>query len=343
MSPSTETMRAVIVKQPGGPEMLAVGDAPVPRIGRGEVLIHVKAAGVNRADIQQRKGHYPPPPGAPETLGMEVSGTIAAVGADVYRWKHGDAVCALLAGGGYAEYCTAPQGQCLPIPEGVSLVDASALPEAAMTVWANLFDTGFQDGPLHDRPMLRPKDSFLVQGGSSGIGTFAIQAARFIGARVITTAGSREKCDFCRSLGAEAAFNYREGNWVAGVWAWSTGKGVDVVLDMVGGDYFGKHIELLAKRGRLVHIATSKGAEVQLDLREVMRKRLIVTGSTLRARADEEKSHLRQGVEAGLWPAIASGAIRPVVHQVFPLEQAADAHRFMEASTHIGKIVLVVS
>lgn len=326
-------MKAVAVREPGGPEVLAMGEAPVPRIGRGEVLIRVKAAGLNRADIQQRKGHYPPPRGESEVLGLEVSGRIAAVGADVYRWKEGDAVCALLAGGGYAEYCAAPQGQCLPIPSGVPILDAAALPEAAFTVWANLFDT----------QILRPMDSLLVQGGSSGIGSFAIQAARFFGSRVITTAGTKAKCDFCLSIGAEAAFNYREQNWVAESWAWSSGKGVSVILDMIGGDYFGKHIDLLANRGRLVNIATAKGAEVQLDLREVMRKRLIVTGSTLRARPAEEKSRLREGMEAKLWPAIASGAIRPIVHQIFPLEQVEQAHRLMESSAHIGKILLVVS
>jgi NADPH2:quinone reductase len=326
-------MKAVIVREPGGPEALVIGEVPVPRVGRGEVLIRVKAAGLNRADIQQRKGLYPPPRGESQILGMEVSGHIAAAGPDVYRWKEGDAVCALLAGGGYAEYCTAPQGQCLPIPDGVSVLDAAALPEAAFTVWANLFDT----------QILRPGDGLLVQGGSSGIGCFAIQAARFFGSRVITTAGSKAKCDFCLSIGAEAAFNYREENWVAESWAWSSGKGISVILDMVGGDYFGKHIDLLANRGRLVNIATSKGAEVQLDLREVMRKRLIITGSTLRARPAEEKSRLREGVEAKLWPAIAKGAIRPIVHEVFPLEQVQQAHRLMESSTHMGKILLLVS
>ncbi|MGI8769904.1 MAG: NAD(P)H-quinone oxidoreductase [Acidobacteriaceae bacterium] len=330
---TSATMKAVVVREPGGPEMLAIGETPVPQVGRGEVLIRVKAAGLNRADIQQRKGHYPPPRGASEILGMEVSGHIAAIGPDVFRWKEGDAMCALLAGGGYAEYCVAPQGQCLPIPGGVSIIDAAALPEAAFTVWANLFDT----------QILRPVDSFLVQGGSSGIGTFAIQAACFFGSRVITTAGSKAKCDFCLTLGAEAAFNYREQNWVAETWAWSAGKGVSVILDMVGGDYFGKHIDLLANRGRLVNIATSKGAEVQLDLREVMRKRLIITGSTLRARPAEEKSRLREGVEAKLWPAIASGAIRPIVHQVFPLAEVQQAHRLMESSAHMGKILLEVS
>jgi NADPH2:quinone reductase len=325
-------MRAIVVDHPGDADTLRIAQVPRPAPGPGEVLIRVAAAGLNRADIAQRKGHYPPPPGTTDTLGMEVSGHVAAIGTNVARWKPEDAVCALLAGGGYAEYCVAPQGQVLPIPDGVSLDDAASLPEAAFTVWANLFDT----------QMLRARETLLVQGGSSGIGSFAIQAARFMGARVVATAGSAEKCAFCRELGAEAAWNYKEENWVAEAWAWSQGKGIHVILDMVAGDYFGKHVELLAQRGRLIHIATTKGAEVKLDLREVMRKRLVITGSTLRARRPEEKSLLREGVEATFWPAIASGAIRPIVYARFPLEQAAAAHRLMESSAHLGKIVLTL-
>ncbi len=325
-------MRAIVVTQPGDADMLRLAEVPRPVAGPGEVLIRVAAAGVNRADIVQRKGHYPPPAGVSDLLGMEVSGNVAAVGTHVSRWNAGDAVCALLGGGGYAEYCVVPQGQVLPVPQGVSLIDAASLPEAAFTIWANLFDT----------QMLRAKESLLVQGGSSGIGSFAIQAAKAMGARVVATAGSAAKCDFCRELGAEAAWDYKEENWAAAAWAWSAAKGIQVVLDMVGGDYFNKHIELLAQRGRLIHIATTKGAQVQLDLREVMRKRLIITGSTLRARRPEEKSHLREGVEAKLWPAIASGAIRPVVHTTFALAEAAAAHRLMESSAHMGKIVLTL-
>ncbi len=332
MSESEKTMRAIVVEYPGDADALRLAEVPRPVPGPGELLIKVAAAGVNRADIAQRKGHYPAPAGISTILGMEVSGSVTALGTNVGGWKIGDTICALLGGGGYAEYCVVPQGQVLPIPEGVSITDAGSLPEAAFTVWANLFDT----------QMLRARDSFLIQGGSSGIGSFAIQAARFMGARVVTTAGSAEKCDFCRELGAEAAWNYKTENWVAAAWAWSEGKGIQVILDMVGGDYFGKHIELLAQRGRLIHIATTKGAEVQLDLREVMRKRLIVTGSTLRSRRPEEKSILREGVEAKLWPAIASGAIRPIVHATFPLAEAAEAHRLMESSTHLGKIVLTL-
>lgn len=324
-------MRAIVVKGPG--DTMHVAEVPRPKPRSGEVLVRIAAAGVNRADIVQRKGHYPPPVGITNILGMEVSGHVAAIGTNVVRWKVGDSVCALLAGGGYAEYCVAPQGQVLPVPDGVSLTDAASLPEAAFTVWANLFS---------DTQPLRMRESLLVQGGSSGIGSFAIQAAKYIGARVVATAGSAEKCAYCRDLGAEAAWNYKTENWVAAAWAWSEGKGIQVILDMVGGDYFGKHIELLAQRGRLIHIATTNGAEVKLDLREVMRKRLIVTGSTLRARRAEEKSLLREGVEAKLWPAIASSAIRPTVHATFPLADVAEAHRLMESSAHLGKIVLTL-
>ncbi len=322
-------MRAIVVKN----SAMHVAEVPRPVPRAGEILIRVTAAGVNRADLVQRKGHYPPPAGITDILGMEVSGHVAAVGANVARWKQGDAVCALLAGGGYAEYCVVPQGQVLPLPQGVSLEDAASLPEAAFTVWANLF---------FDTQQLRTRESFLVQGGSSGIGSFAIQAARSIGARVVATAGSAEKCAFCRDLGAEATWNYKTENWMAAAWAWSEGKGIQVILDMVGGDYFGKHIELLSQRGRLIQIATTQGAEVKLDLREVMRKRLIITGSTLRARRPEEKSLLREGVEAKLWPAIAKGTIRPTVHSRFPLADAAEAHQLMESSAHLGKIVLTL-
>jgi putative PIG3 family NAD(P)H quinone oxidoreductase len=297
-------MRAIVLKGLGDAGTMRVAEVPRPTPRSGELLIKVTAAGVNRADIVQRKGHYPPPAGITDILGMEVSGYVAATGTNVARWKVGDAVCALLAGGGYAEYCVAPQGQVLPVPDGVSLEHAASLPEAAFTVWANLF---------FDTQPLRTRESLLIQGGSSGIGSFAIQAARSIGARVVATAGSQEKCAYCRDLGAEAAWNYKEENWVAAGWAWSEGKGIQVILDMIGGDYFGKHIELL-----------------------------IVTGSTLRARRPEEKSLLREGVEAKLWPAIANGAIRTTVHARFPLAEAGDAHQLMESSAHLGKIVLTL-
>ena len=327
-----QMMQAMVVQHPGAADVLKLAQVARPSPAPDEVLIQVAAAGVNRADILQRKGHYPPPPGVSALLGLEVSGHVTATGADVTRWKPGDAVCALLGGGGYAEYCVVPQGQVLPAPAGWSLQDAASLPEAAFTVWANLFDT----------QMLHTGETILVQGGSSGIGSFAIQAARYMGARVVATAGSPAKCDFCRELGAVAAWNYKADDWSAEALAWSEGKGIQVILDMVGGDYFSKHIELLAQRGRLIHIAATKGAEVKLDLREVMRKRLIVTGSTLRARPPLEKSLLREGVEAKLWPAVESGAIRSVVHARFPLAQAAAAHRLMESSEHLGKIILTL-
>jgi len=333
MTLQDDRMRAIVVKQPGDAGMMYVAEVPRPAPGPGEVLIRVAAAGVNRADLIQRTGHYPPPAGVTEILGMEVSGHIAAIGTNVARWRPGDAVCALLAGGGYAEYCVAPQGQVLPVPDSVSLEDAASLPEAAFTVWANLFA---------DTVPLRAPETLLIQGGASGIGSFAIQAARSVGARVVATAGSAEKCAYCRELGADAAWNYKTENWVAGAWAWSEGRGLQVIFDMVGGDYFGKHVELLGPRGRLIHIATTRGADVKLDLREVMRKRLLITGSTLRARRPEEKSILREGVEARLWPAIARGAIHPTVNARFPLAEAADAHRLMESSGHLGKIVLVL-
>ncbi|MGA7885452.1 MAG: NAD(P)H-quinone oxidoreductase [Acidobacteriaceae bacterium] len=333
-------MRIVAMEGFGGPEVLRIGQAERPMPGAGEVLIQVVAAGLNRADILQRQGHYPPPAGASEVLGMEVSGTVVERGPGAEeRWKVGDAVCALVPGGGYAEFCVAHGGCCLPVPDGVSLEKAAALPEAAMTVWANLFATD-----ARNTPRLFAGERFLMQGGTSGIGVMAIQAARARGARVASTAGSAEKCEFLRGLGCERAWNYREENWAAGAAEWATEQGgVDVILDMVAGDYFAKHVELLGVGGRLIHIATAHGAEVNLDLRKVMRKRLTVTGSTLRARPVEEKRRLRGAVEAELWPLIATGRVRVVVDRVFPMEGAGEAQRRMESSAHIGKIVLRMS
>jgi NADPH2:quinone reductase len=325
-------MRAIHVTAPGGPEVLRVETAPVPRPATGEVLLHIVAAGVNRADLLQRQGHYPPPPGASPILGMEVSGHVAELGPGTSsRWRVGDAVCALLGGGGYAEFCTVPEGQCLSVPSGVSIRDAAAVPEAVITVWANLFEPR----------RLFPGNRFLVQGGSSGIGTTAIQMARAFGARVATTAGSDEKCAFCLGLGAEIAINYR-GDWAAELASWAQPHGIDTILDMIGGDYFPKHIALLATGGRLVHIATSRGSQATVDLRSIMMKRLLVTGSTLRPRSIEEKSALARGVEQEVWPLFANGQIRPIVDSAFPLERAADAHRLMESGRHTGKIVLAV-
>lgn len=333
-------MRIVAMAGFGGAEVLHLGEAETPRPGSGEVLIRVAAAGVNHADLHQREGHYPPPPGASAILGMEVAGEIVERGPGAEsRWQVGDRVCALVPGGGYAKYCVAHGGCCLPIPGSLSMEEAASLPEAAFTVWANLFVTSAVSAGH-----LFAGESFLMQGGTSGVGTMAIQAARCFGARVVSTAGSVEKCAFLRELGCERAFNYREEDWAAGVRAWATsgvgGPGVDVILDMVGGDYFAKHLELLARDGRLIHIATLRGADVPLDLRKMMAKRLTITGSTLRSRPVEEKKRLRDQVEEHLWPLIASEKIRAVVDRAYPMEEAAEAHRRMESSRHIGKIVL---
>lgn len=327
-----EGMRAIQITQPGGPEVLTIAEMSTPKPGAGEVLIKVAAAGINHADLLQREGHYPPPPGASPLLGMEVSGHIAEVGTRVdARWKIGDAVCALIPGGGYAEYCVASAGCCLPVPKTVSVTDAAALPEAVFTVWANLFA----------RPWLIAGERFLVHGGTSGIGTTAIQMAKNFGARVITTARSVEKCQICLSLGAERAFNYRDEDWLAGAQEWS-GDGVDVILDMIGGDYFPKHLKLLAMDGRLIHISTLHGNEVTSDLRSIMVKRLVITGSTLRWRSVAEKTALRDQVEEQVWPLIEAGRIRPVVDRVFPLDQASEAHKRMHSSEHIGKLLLQI-
>jgi NADPH2:quinone reductase len=327
-------MRVISLAGFGGADVLKVAEAAIPEPSEGEVLIRVVAAGVNRADLLQRQGHYPPPAGASETLGLEVAGEIVARGRGAEaRWKTGDKVCALVPGGGYAEYCVAHSGCCLPVPASMALEAAASLPEAAFTVWANLFDPR----------RLFAGDRFLMQGGTSGIGTLAIQAASAFGAMVAATAGSAEKCRFLLELGCERSFNYREEDWVAGALEWSGGYGVDVILDMVGGDYFAKHLKLLAKDGRLVHIATAHGSEVNLDLRTVMAKRLVITGSTLRARPVAEKTRLRDGLEECLWPLVREGKVHPVLDQVFTLEGVAKAHERMESSLHIGKIVLKVA
>ncbi len=331
MTPTPKSMRYIEITEPGGPEVLRLATGPLPRPGPGEVLVRVEAAGINRADLLQRQGHYPPPPGASPILGMEISGHIAGLGTGpTDPWCIGDPVCALLAGGGYAEYCVAPEGQCMAVPGGISLRDTAAIPEAAITVWANLF-----------KPRrLFAGNLFLVQGGASGISTLAIQIARAFGARVATTAGTDEKCSFCLSLGADIAINYRTQDWAAEVANWSQPRGIDCILDMIGGDYFAKHVSLLATGGRLVQIAFSHGSQVTVDLRAVMIKRLLITGSTLRPRTVAEKSSLARAVEQELWPLFASGQLRPVVDSAFPLGRAADAHRLMESGTHTGKIVL---
>jgi putative PIG3 family NAD(P)H quinone oxidoreductase len=324
-------MNVTEIAQPGGPEVLRPARRPRPEPGQCEVLIEVAAAGVNRPDVMQRQGKYPPPRGASDIPGLEVAGRIARVGPDVERWKEGDEVCALLPGGGYAEYAAAATDLCLPVPPGVSMEEAAALPETYFTVWHNVFERG----------RLLAGETLLVHGGSSGIGTAAIAIARAREARVIVTAGSTEKCEACRALGAELAIPYREQDFVAAVKEHTKGKGVDVVLDMVGGPYFARNVECLAVEGRLVQIALQGGAKAEADLLAIMQKRLVVTGSTLRPRPVAEKARIAQALEEEVWPLLREGRVRPVLHARFPLAEAAEAHRVMESSRHIGKLVLV--
>jgi NADPH2:quinone reductase len=323
-------MTAIAIRAPGGPEMLVPVRLPVPRPGSGEVLIKVAAAGVNRGDMYQREGHYPPPPGAPDTPGLEVAGEIVAVGADVARWAVGDRVCAIVPGGGYAEFCLAAAGSALPIPPGLSMIEAASVPETALTVWANLFE---------DRT-LRPGETLLLHGGASGIGTMGIQMAKAYGARVLTTAGSDEKCAACEELGADAAINYRTRDFVEEVMRLTGGRGADVILDMVAGDYIPRNLAAAAPRGRIVWIGLLNGFEHSIDLRPVLVKRLVLTGSTLRGRSDAEKAALAATAEAELWPRIAKGEIKTVIDQVFPLADAAASHVHMSKGIHMGKIIL---
>ena len=325
-----DRMRVIEIAAPGEPDVLALGQRPAPAAGDGELLIRVAAAGVNRADCMQRRGQYPPPPGASDLLGLEVSGTVAALGSGVTGWQVGDHVCALLAGGGYAEYCTVPAPQCLPVPAGIDLIDAAALPEVAMTVWTNVFERGG----------LSAGETLLVHGGSSGIGTMAIQLAREFGARVFVTAGSAAKCEACEALGAARAFNYREVDFVQAVRD-AAGQGVDVILDMVGATYLQRNLSVLTLDGRLVIIALMSGARAEIDLSTVMRRRLVVTGTTLRARTVEQKGALAAAVRTHVWPLVEAGRVRPIIHRRLPLSAAADAHRIMESSLHIGKLLLV--
>jgi NADPH2:quinone reductase len=326
-------MREIEVAGPGGPEMMRVIRAPVPQPGEGEVLIRVDAAGVNRPDVQQRKGLYPPPPDASQVLGLEVAGEVVDLGATAGSLHPGDRVCALVNGGGYAEYCVAPAVQCLPWPSGYDAVKAAALPETFFTVWANLFGPG----------RLAAGETVLIHGGSSGIGTTAIQLARAFGARVIATAGSAEKCRACVELGAEAAIDYRTEDFVLRTREITGGRGVDVVLDMVAGPYLSRNVSVLAKDGRLIVIAVQGGnKDPDLDIRKVMLNRITITGSTMRARTRAEKGAVAAGLLEHVWPKLQAGQCAPVIHGVFPLDQVADAHRLMESSAHIGKIVLTV-
>jgi NADPH2:quinone reductase len=328
-----DTMRQVAVIEPGGPEMLHVVEAPVPRPGAGEVLIRVAAAGINRPDIQQRLGRYPPPHDASSILGLEVAGTVAMTGAGVAGLHVGDTVCALVNGGGYADYCVAPEGQCLPWPTGYDAIRAAAVPETFFTVWANLFGLGH----------LQAGESVLVHGGSSGIGTTAIQLACAFGARVFATAGSPEKCQACVALGAEAAIDYRTEDFVDRIETLTGGRGVDIVLDMVAGPYLSRNTRVLARDGRLVVIAVQGGTrDPELDIRLVMVKRLVITGSTMRPRTRAEKAAIGASLRAAVWPKLDAGQCAPVIHATFPLDRVADAHRLMEAGSHIGKIVLTM-
>ncbi len=332
-APLPRDMTAIEIAQPGGPEVLKPGRRPVPAPAAGEVLIEVAAAGVNRPDVLQRQGGYAPPPGASDIPGLEVAGKIVAVGNGAGSWKVGDSVCALLAGGGYAEYCAAPAPQCLPVPGKLDLIHAAALPETFFTVWTNVFDRG----------RLTRGETFLVHGGSSGIGTTAIQLAHAFGARVIATAGSDEKCRACRELGADIAVNYRTEDFAAKVMEATEGKGADVILDMVGGDYIAKNLSCLAMDGRLVQIAFLKGSKAEINLAPIMMKRQTLTGSTLRPRSVAQKGEIAQSLREKVWPLLESGKIAPVIFKTFPLAQAAEAHRLMESSAHVGKIVLVTA
>ena len=326
------TMTAIAIRAPGGPEMLVPEQRPVPQPGAGEILIKVAAAGVNRPDVMQRRGLYPPPKGAPDILGLEIAGTVAACGEGVTRWKLGDQVAALVVGGGYAEYCIAVEGHALPIPAVLAATEAAAIPETFFTVWHNVFERGG----------LKAGETLLVHGGSSGIGTAAIQLARNFGARVIVTAGSAAKCDACRGLGADVAINYKTEDFVAATKQATGGKGADVILDMVGGDYIERNYEAAAVEGRIVQIAFQDSPKATVNFTRIMLKRLHHTGSTLRSRPNPDKTAIARAVEAKVWPLIAAGKVRPVMDMTFRLTEAAAAHARIESSQHVGKIVLVV-
>ena len=324
------TMNVVEIREPGGPEVLELGTRPTPQPGYGEILIAVAAAGINRADCMQRAGSYPPPPGVGDILGLEASGTVAAVGPGVSRYSVGDEVCALVSGGGYAEYCLAPADNTLALPDGIDTVSAGALPEVYFTVWSNLYD----------RAWLKDGERLLVHGGSSGIGTAALQLASALGSRVFATAGTSEKCAACVALGAERAINYRDEDFVEIVLELTGGEGVDVILDMVGGDYVRRNLKALRNNGRLVHIATQAGHKVEMSLAPIMAKGAYVTGSRLRPRTIEEKVQIAKQLERVVWPLLARRRIKPVIDTTFALGNADQAHALMESSEHIGKILL---
>jgi NADPH2:quinone reductase len=332
MPTTPPTMTAVAITAPGGPEVLKATSLPTPQPGPGQVLVKVAAAGVNRPDLAQRLGVYPPPPGHSPLPGLEIAGEVAAAGAGVTRWKAGDKVCALVNGGGYAEYCIAEETSALPVPAGLDMVQAAAVPETFFTVWNNVFERG----------RLAAGEWFLVHGGSSGIGTTAIQLAKAFGARVMATAGSADKCQACLDLGADRAVNYKTEDFVAAAKEATGGKGLDVILDMVGGAYTEKNIVAAAEDGRIVQIATLGGVEAKINLARLMMKRATLTGSTLRPRTREVKAGFARALEAKVWPLLATGKVKVVMDSTFPLAEAADAHRRLETSQHIGKVVLVV-
>ncbi|MBJ6122193.1 NAD(P)H-quinone oxidoreductase [Sphingomonas mollis] len=326
------TMKAIDPAEPGGPEVLQVVDRPVPHPGEGEVLVRIAAIGVNRPEVMQREGKYPPPPGASSILGMEFAGTIVAVGDGVMAEVIGQPVCALVSGGAYAEYAVAPYGQCLPVPESLSMVEAAAMPETLFTVWTNLFERAYAvEG-----------DTVLVHGGTSGIGTMAIGLGKLFGLTTIVTAGSDDKCEAARRLGADHAINYRSEDFVERVRAITDGRGVQVVLDMVGGDYVPRNIQCLADDGRHVSIAVQRGASATIPLFEIMKRRLTLTGSTLRARSVAFKSLVADEIARSVWPAVEAGRLKPAIDRTFPFADVADAHRRMEAGDHVGKIVLTL-
>ena len=326
-------MKAIVITQPGGPEVLQLQNRPQPEPGHGEVLVKVVAAGVNRPDLAQRKGQYPPPSGAsPDIPGLEIAGTVVELGADCLRWKVGDKICALVAGGGYAEYCAVPEGQCLPVPPNLSFVEAASLPETYFTVWSNVFDRG----------KLTPGEALLIHGGSSGIGVAAIQLAKAWGATVYVTAGSTEKCSFCEKLGATKAINYKTENFKDVIKTLTRDKGVDVILDMIGGNYTPGNLDILAEDGRLVMINFMKGEETTVKLGLIMRKRLTVTGSTLRTRHSTFKAAIAARLEEQVWPWLISEEVKPIVFKTFSMLHASSAHQLMEGSTHIGKLVLLM-
>ena len=326
------TMTAIEITEPGGPEVLKPCERPVPAPAHGEVLIRVAAAGVNRPDCMQRMGGYAPPPGASDLPGLEVAGTVVALGGGVAGWAEGDELCALVSGGGYAEYCAVPAPQALPVPEGYDMVQAAALPETFFTVWTNVFERGRLEGG----------ERFLVHGGSSGIGTTAIQLARAFGARVFATAGSAEKCSACEELGAERAINYREEDFVEVIKELTDGEGVELIVDMVGGDYMARNIAALAVEGRLVQIALQAGSKAEFDFLPVMVKRLTLTGSTLRPRTVEQKAVIAEALREKVWPLLEAGRVKPVIDSTYALAQADQAHARMETSQHVGKIMLEV-